>query len=82
MNCLSDIKRCIDLQYSFVVGMSWCGYTARAIKARPSWPSFILDDHADAVKALDWLQREYKYAYVPFVFIEGEFQPAGSESLL
>lgn len=80
--CLPEIKKYIGLQYSFVAGMSYCGYTARAFEARPSWKHFVLDDHEDAVKALDWLQRKYDYCYVPFVFIDGDFQPTGSQSLL
>jgi hypothetical protein len=80
--CLPQIQRYIDLRYSIIVGMTYCGYTLRAMRARPTWPHILLDDHVDAVKALEWLQSRYNYSYVPFVFVDGEFQPTGSESVM
>lgn len=67
-NCRGIITNLMDNDMLFIVGQRWCGYTKKAVIAHAGVPVIYLDEFADAMRTIDWLQCSYKYTTVPMIF--------------
>jgi glutaredoxin len=77
--CEGELRSLLAAGKTFVVGMSHCPYTHRAVSGLGAGtPRFMLDEYDDSSRVLDWLRDEFDHQTVPMIFVDGRFK-GGSE---